>query len=113
MKLKILIIDDEMDFCMIMKSFFQSKSYEVTIGSSVKDCLAMLENNCPDILMLDNNLPDGKGWDNVGSIIKKYPKLRVYLISAYHQKADPLPRVDHVTVWEKPISLSLLNKTFA
>ncbi|HLG40521.1 MAG TPA: response regulator [Chitinophagaceae bacterium] len=111
-QLKILIIDDEIDSCMIMKSFLEGKSHKVLLGQTIKECLQFLKESPPDILLLDNNLPDGKGWDLTESLMKEYPSLRIFLISAYHQKSDPLPLHGNVTVWEKPISLSLLNRTF-
>ncbi len=72
----------------------------------------MLEEKGPDILLLDNNLPDGKGKEHIETIVKKFPSLHVYLISAYHQRTDYLEPHENVTVWEKPILLSLLDETF-
>ena len=111
-KPKILIIDDELDHCIIIKSFFQGRQYEVSMELTLKGGLDSLKNNTPDILMLDNNLPDGKGWDMVDKIVEDFPTLKVHLISAYHQKKESLPVYDNVTVWEKPISLHLLDKAF-
>lgn len=111
-KVKILIIDDEVDYCMIMKSYLQSKNYEVSTAFTLKDGLAKLETIDPDILILDNNLPDGKGWDCVDEIVERKPSLKVYLISAYRQKSDFLSVTPNITVWEKPISLTLLDSAF-
>ncbi|TMI69893.1 MAG: response regulator [Bacteroidetes bacterium] len=111
-KSKVLIIDDEMDYCLIMKSYFEGKGYAVTLGHARRDCITLLEEKNPDILLLDNNLPDGKGWELVGPITKTYPDLRLYLISAYHQKTEPFTSYKNVMIWEKPISFSLLDKTF-
>jgi DNA-binding NtrC family response regulator len=111
-KLKVLIVDDEMDYCLIMKSYFEARGYEVFIGSSRADCLKLLKEKHPDILLLDNNLPDGRGWELVDSIKKEQPEIRIYLISAYHQ-TEPFTTSTDVTIWEKPISLHLLNKAFA
>lgn len=110
--LKILIIDDEKDYCMIMKSYFVGRNYEVCAAYTLKDGLQMLDEMQPEILLLDNNLPDGKGKEHIDPIVKKFPSLKVYLISAYHQKTDFLEPHNNVTVWEKPILLSLLDKTF-
>jgi DNA-binding NtrC family response regulator len=98
---------------MIMRNYFQSRNYKVFTGTSIKECWTCLEEARPDILLLDNNLPDGKGWEQVDPIVEKYPELKLYLISAYHQKAGFFTAHPNVTVWEKPISMSLLNKTFA
>jgi DNA-binding response OmpR family regulator len=109
---KILIIDDEQDYCMIMKSYFLGRNYEVSLAYTLKEGWRCLEEIQPDILLLDNNLPDGKGKEAIDPITKKFPSLKIYLISAYHQKSDFLEPHENVTVWEKPIQLSLLDETF-
>ncbi|HET9432015.1 MAG TPA: response regulator [Chitinophagaceae bacterium] len=112
-KLKILIVDDEIDYCMIMKTYFQSRQYEVYLAFTLADGLNQLKSVKPDILFLDNNLPDGKGWSNVESIVENNPHLKIYLVSAHHQKgelfSDP---PNNVVIWEKPLSLSFLKEVF-
>ena len=110
--LKIIIIDDEVDYCTILKSYFQQKDYEVFLAFTLKEGLEMVNSVHPDILFLDNNLPDGKGWPHVDSIVEKNPHIRAYLISAYQQKSDFSSPSPNVTVWEKPLSLNLLNQNF-
>ena len=110
--LRILIIDDEKDYCMIMKSYLARKKNEVFLAYNLKDGFRILKEQQPDILLLDNNLPDGKGKDHIDSLLIEYPTLQIYLISAYHQKSDFLVARKNVTVWEKPILLSLLDETF-
>ena len=112
LKLKVLIIDDEIDYCRILESYFKRKNYEVFSAFILKDGLNQIEQLKPDILILDNNLPDGKGWQHVDAIVEKNPQLRVFLISAYHQKSSPEISNDNVTIWEKPLSMTLLNENF-
>jgi len=111
MKPRILIVDDELDYCSIMKSYFQEKNYEVFLAGTLHEAMYHLEKNSPDILFLDNNLPDGMGWNHIDVMMGKKPGLRLFLISAYNQKLNSA--VDpEITVWEKPISLNLLNQHF-
>jgi DNA-binding response OmpR family regulator len=110
---RILIIDDEVDYCIIMKSYFQDKGYDVTLAYNLQDGLTKLDTVSPTILFLDNNLPDGQGWDHVEKIVEKFPHLRVYLVSAYGYKTDFTNYSPNITVWEKPISFTSLNAVFA
>jgi DNA-binding NtrC family response regulator len=112
LKLKVLIIDDEVDYCRILENYFKRKNYEVFLSFILKDGLTQIDQKKPDILILDNNLPDGKGWQYVDSIVEKNPHLKVFLISAYHQKGETEIFKENVTIWEKPLSLSLLNENF-
>lgn len=109
-KPRILIVDDEIDYCMIMKNFFRGKGFEVFLAFTLKEGLSLLETASPDVLFLDNNLPDGKAWTHVGVIVEKNPHLRIYLVSAYHQKGDFFSPSPNVIIWEKPLSRSLLEE---
>jgi DNA-binding response OmpR family regulator len=111
-KLKILIIDDEIDYCTIMKNYFTKRNYEVFISFMLKQGLEMINSLGPDILFLDNNLPDGKGWTHVEMIVEKNPHLRVYLVSAYHRSGEFSSPSPNVIVWEKPLSRKLLDGNF-
>lgn len=112
MKLKVLIIDDEIDFCTIMKGYFNRKNYEVFLAYNLQSGLFIINETPPDILFLDNNLPDGHGWKYVDQIVEKNPQLKVYLISAHQNKSSFSSPNKNIVVWEKPISLQILNDVF-
>jgi len=111
-KLKVLMIDDEVDYCQIMKNFFTKRNYDVYISYTLNEGLNLLNSVRPDILFLDNNLPDGQGFTYVDSIVEKNPHLKVYMVSAYYKKSDIFYTSPNITVWEKPLSMQLLNSTF-
>ena len=111
LKLKILIVDDEIDYCSIMKNYFEEKNYEVFLATNLKQAFEQIDENLPDILFLDNNLPDGRGWSHIDELVKKIPTAKLYLISAYNHKLTAIPS-NNVTIWEKPISVKLLNEHF-
>ena len=112
MKQKILIIDDEIDFCMIMKGYFGRKNFDVFLAYNLQSGLFLIDEANPDILFLDNNLPDGQGWKYVEQIVEKNPHLKIYLISAHQHKSSFTSTNKNIVVWEKPISLQLLNNVF-
>ncbi|HPH45847.1 MAG TPA: response regulator, partial [Chryseolinea sp.] len=66
---KILIVDDEKDFGILMKTFFSKKKCKVFLANSIAEGLVMLEKERPDYLFLDNNLPDGLGWGKTEFIL--------------------------------------------
>jgi DNA-binding NtrC family response regulator len=109
---KILIIDDEIDFCLIMKSYFTKRGYEVSTAYTLKEGLATYKELRPDILFLDNNLPDGNGWDAVGEAVEIIPQIRAYLVSAHRNNSPHAARHENIVIWEKPISLGMLDAIF-
>ncbi len=109
-KKKVLIIDDEQDFGILLKGFFTRKNYEVFLSYTLNDGMRMLESVEPDFIFLDNNLPDGLGWSKTEYILEKYPNAQLNLISAYYV---PKTSASIFRILEKPISISELDKLFA
>ncbi|MEO5891430.1 MAG: response regulator [Ferruginibacter sp.] len=103
---RVLIVDDEVDLCLLLKQFLTKKNYEVHIAHTLTEGLSLLNNIKPDTLMLDNNLPDGMGWDLADDIHKKYPEMNITLLSAYQLAKDYRQKLDaSINFLEKPISL--------
>jgi DNA-binding NtrC family response regulator len=109
---KVLIIDDEIDLSLLLKSYFQRKNFEVFTCHSIAEGLKMLESVLPDILFLDNNLPDGEGWRIAPEAARAHPDLHINLISAYHPNIPDMPENAHFHLIEKPIRLSDLDQQF-
>ncbi len=108
-KRKVLIIDDEEDFGMLMKRFFSQKNYEVYVAYTISDGLKLLDEHLPDIIFLDNNLPDGYGWDKTDYILSTYPQTQLNLISALNV---PKTSSSSFRILEKQMLLKELPKMF-
>jgi two-component system OmpR family response regulator len=106
----VLIIDDETDFCLLMKNYFVRKNFKVYIYHTLEEGMKNLEKINPDIIFLDNNLPDGLGWEKTEFIRQNFPNTRINLISAYQYDHSISEKLTSVRIWEKPISLNDLNK---
>lgn len=107
-KKKVLIIDDEVDLCLLLKTYLIRRNFEVYYSHTLKEGMNQFNKVMPDILFLDNNLPDGIGWEKATSLLEKYPGLQVHLISAY-QPNTPQNANAGFKVWEKPLTLKDLD----
>jgi DNA-binding NtrC family response regulator len=106
---KVLIIDDEIDLCLLLKSYLLRKDYDVYIYNNLTEGLMNLPNLQPAILFLDNNLPDGVGWTLAAQLVIDYPKMFIVLISAFHPSVPNMPENAHYKLIEKPISMADLD----
>ncbi len=108
MKKKILIVDDEKDLCLLMKSYLSKKNYEVYDTYSLKDGMVKMEMYKPDILFLDNNLSDGTAWPRINDFYEINPNTEIFLMSGFQ---PPLPLNANKTyhVLTKPISFHDLD----
>jgi len=111
--MKVLIIDDEIDLCLLLKSYFQKRGFEVILSYSLLDGKEKIGEHKPDYLFLDYNLPDGLGWDIAPEVAIKYPTIKQFLISAYHPPIPQMPSFAVYQTLEKPISFSDLDTFFS
>ena len=79
---KVLVIDDEVDFGILMKNFLSPKKYEVYVAHTIAEGMKLLDDVRPDVIFLDNQLPDGFGWGKTEFILLNYPHSALNLISA-------------------------------
>ena len=102
----VLIVDDEIDLCLMIQLFLTKKNYEVHTAHTLTDGFNKLYSIKPDALLLDNNLPDGMGWKMAENIHKDYPDMHITLISAYQAAKEYRGHLgDSINILEKPISL--------
>lgn len=85
---KALIIDDELDICMLLKSILKPIGIEAQYSTSLKEGMINLLNEDFGLLFLDNNLPDGSGLEKLSIIKKENPGLKIIMISAYDGDAE-------------------------
>lgn len=105
---KVLIIDDEEDICLLLKSQLTRKAYEVQYALSLQDGLKQMEDFAPAILILDNNLPDGMGIETLPVLKKKYPDTRLLVISAYTSLIDQAIRNGADAFISKPFNFATI-----
>ena len=63
MEKKILLVDDDEDFVTITKSQIEKKGYDVEVAYNGEECLKKVQQNKPDLILLDVLMPGLNGWD--------------------------------------------------
>ncbi len=106
---KVLIVDDEKDFGILMTTFFVKKGYEACSATSIYEGMKILEEQRPDYIFLDNNLPDGLGWSNATMVLEKYPDTHLILMSALQV---PTTSSTRFSILYKPNIVVELEKMF-
>ncbi len=90
MKKKILIVDDEPNIVMTLEYTFKKQNFEVFIARDGSEALHILENNFPDIVLLDIMMPDVDGYQTL-SYIKNQDSLKdtkVVFLTAKNKASD-------------------------
>ncbi|MFH1147345.1 MAG: response regulator [Pseudomonadota bacterium] len=63
MSKKILMVDDDVDFCSAVKLLLESKAYEVILAHDGKEGLEKTRTERPDLVILDVMMPKMNGYD--------------------------------------------------
>ncbi len=104
---RVLIVDDEIDLCLMIRLFLMKRNYDVYVAHTLSEGFRKINSVKPDSLLLDNNLPDGMGWDFAKNLHELYPDMHITLISA-HDAASRFKEElgDDIKILEKPISFN-------
>ncbi len=105
----VVIIDDEEDLCMLLRTYFKNKDYSVHCFHTLDTGLSAIFDLAPDVLFLDNNLPDGLGWDAAPQLAKNFPEMFINFISGYHPSVPAMPADALFQVIDKPFSFRKLD----
>lgn len=110
---KVLVIDDEPDFCTLVLLRCKKNSMECKYANTLVEGIELLSLFMPDILILDNNLPDGLGWQKVDYLLECYPNIKINLITAKNIFEKTVHafvnKANHVSCYSKPLTLTDLN----
>lgn len=60
---RILIIDDEPDFCGILEAYLTRTGYDTLVANSAEEAFATLGHTQPDLVLLDVRMPDASGLE--------------------------------------------------
>jgi CheY-like chemotaxis protein len=80
---KVLLVDDDIDFLEMHTAVLEHRGYEVITARSSKECMEVLDDARPDIVILDVMMEQfDSGFKASESIKKKYKDLPVMLLTS-------------------------------
>lgn len=85
---KILVVDDEQHIRLLYKQELSEDGYEVILAENGKECLQKLDEETPDVVVLDVRMPVMDGIETLGKIINKKKDIPVILNTAYSSYKD-------------------------
>ncbi|MCA9427381.1 MAG: sigma-54-dependent Fis family transcriptional regulator, partial [Candidatus Omnitrophica bacterium] len=80
---QILVVDDEANIRKFLKKSLERDGYEVRLAGTGEEALTSLEDERPDLLVLDVWLPDANGMDLLSDIRRTDPDLPIIIITAF------------------------------
>lgn len=103
----ILVVDDEESICQSLKGILVDEGYEALTAGSGEEALKIIDEELPDLVLLDIWLPGIDGIETLKEIKSKWPQIQVIMISGHGTietavKTTKLGAFDFI---EKPLSL--------
>ena len=86
MKTKVIIVDDEYLIRNLIRNCIDWDEIDIEIvgeASNAHECLKLIENTKPDIVLTDINMPLTNGLDMSEHLLKKYPEIKIIIITGY------------------------------
>src|SRR6478609_1022992 len=80
---RVLIIDDDKDICLMLSKFLKKNNYEVDIAATGEEGLKQLRNTEYALVLCDYRLPDMTGIDTLRKIKLLQPATAVIIITGY------------------------------
>lgn len=84
---KVLVVDDDVDHCLMLEVALESLGYEVTVAHSCRNAVALLRDADLDALVCDLTLGDGTALDILRAAGPRRPRVSVVL-SGFDSEED-------------------------
>jgi len=105
----ILAVDDDGEMGLVLDMILNEKEFQLDYVNSLLSADEYLEKHNPSIIVLDNKLPDGFGVDFISYLRKKYPSIKIIMISGFGSVRDVALANGANAFLEKPFSLDEFN----
>lgn len=107
---KMLVVEDQGEMCLVLDLILSERKFELDYVNNLLDADEYLEKNKPSVIFLDNKLPDGYGVDFITYAKKKYPGIKIIMISGFATARDVALENGADVFLEKPFSLDNVNQ---
>lgn len=90
-KIKILLVDDEIEFAETLAERLRLRSFEVTVVSRADEALTTLDAGLrPDVVLLDIKMPGLDGLDALAQITSRKLKTETILLTGHGEAASSI-----------------------
>ena len=107
---KILVVEDEGEIGLSLNLILSERDLEMDYVKSLLAADEYLQKSKPAAIILDNKLPDGYGVDFISYLRKKYPEIKIIMISGFSSARDVALNNGAAVFLEKPFSLEKVNE---
>lgn len=110
--MKVLLVDDEEEFVKALAERLKMRDLRSDIVLDGEEALSYVEDQEPDVMVLDLKMPGIDGMEVLRQVRKPYPNIQVIILTGHgtekhEEEAKRLGAFDYL---EKPVNLDVLVK---
>ena len=111
--LKVLFVDDEEDFVKTMAERMEMRELGGEVAFSGQQALQMLEDDVPDVMVLDLRMPGIDGMEVLRRVKKTFPQIEVIIMTGHGSDKDEeeARRLGAFEYLRKPVDIDDLMET--
>ena len=112
-KIRVLLVDDEEDYVKAMAERMDMRDLHSQVALSGEEALAVLEENPPDVIVLDLRMPGMQGMEVLERVRKDHPHIQVIILTGHggEEEEAEARRLGAFEYLQKPADTGQLIRT--
>jgi DNA-binding NtrC family response regulator len=112
-KIKVLLVDDEEDFVKALAERMKIRDLGSEIALNGEKALEIVQDEVPDVMVLDLRMPGIDGMEVLRRVKKAYPQVQVIILTGHGSDKDEKEarKLGAYEYLQKPVDIDVLVKT--
>ena len=112
-EIKVLLVDDEDEFVKSLSERIQMRDMESDVAFNGDEAFGILDEDIPDVMVLDLKMPGIDGMEVLRRVRKTYPGVQVIMLTGHGSEKDEQEarRLGAFEYLQKPTEIEKLVKT--
>jgi len=109
-EIKILLVDDEEEFVKTLADRIQMRELNPDIALNGEQALKLVQDEIPDVIVLDLRMPGIDGMEVLRRVKKAYPQVQVIILTGHGSEKDEKEarRLGAFEYFQKPVDINKL-----
>jgi DNA-binding response OmpR family regulator len=104
-----LVIDDELDICLLVTKHLQKLQFKTDYSLTVKDALLKVNQTAYEFVFIDLNLSDGSGFEVINYMKELNLNSKIIVISAHDNESSRALAIGANLFVSKPFTMKAIN----
>ncbi len=111
-KIKVMLVDDEEEFVTTLFERIEMRDFSPSVAFTGEQALQIVDDQIPDVMILDLKMPDIDGIEVLRRVKKTYPKVMIIILTGHGSEQDKKEALSlgAFSFLQKPVQLDELER---